>query len=608
MSVAEAVAGSDARTALLTALAALSRDFNGVKADISRREELLKQALDAFSRVADADPEFRSAGRLAPENELEESVRQVRKLLAARIAVWREKVERYDRRTKFRQDFGDSLLVYVFGKVKAGKSSLGNYVAYGRGKPSDAEVAAYRAAGTAPEFFVSDESGKSGIELVCEALLREGRFAVDALEATSAIQGFRFPGLTWVDSPGIHSVTQENGELASKYVDAADLVLYPTSSAQPGRRSDLVEIAGLLQRRKSVLVVITRCDRIDEDEDEDGNIVRCRVMKSDKDRQDQVAYVQGELDAICAQQGSALADAKVMTVSVSFAEEHEHDPAELARSGMPGLLDRLAVLTRSQGVEFKKTVPLNNLRSFVDEVLTGSMSLDALAADVGTLHTKIADQRAQLARMRKQVTAYIRRDLEPEIRSAIERLGAAPTKAAVAEACRTVTEEVTRRHLVEAMAEIFQDVDEAVGAAARLEEFGDLPEFEEIRQEIAVSNEARTRAVGKTVGRLVGLAAKLIPGAGLIVAAVSSEIASWLGETLGGAMATQESILITTGNNLQQIAMAAIDAANDSAEKAVAQAIQRLDQDILHPVERHAGTILAAKDRLASTLEKEVRP
>lgn len=607
MSVAEAVAGSDARTTLLNALAALSKDFNAVKADISRREEVLRLALDRFSRLADSVPQVYSVGRLLPENELEQAVQRVQKVLAARIAVWRDKVERYDRQTQFRQDFGDSLLVYVFGKVKAGKSSLGNYVAYGRGKPSEAVVAAHRAAGTAPEFFVSDESGKTGIEQVRAALLREGYFTVDALEATSAIQGFRFSGLTWVDSPGIHSVTHENGDLASKYVDAADLVIYPTSSAQPGRRSDLEEIAGLLHRRKAVLVVITRCDKIEMDEDEEGNIVRRRVMKSDKDRQDQVNYVQAELDRICAQHGIALADAKVMTVSVSVAEEQEHDPAELARSGMPGLLERLADLTRSQGVEFKRNAPLNNLRSFVDEVLTGSMSLEALAVDIETLHTQIAAQRERLARMQKQVTAFIRRDLEPEIRTAIERLGPAPTKAALTEACRTVTEEVTRRHLLEAVTEVFQGVDDAVGAAARLGEFGDLPEFEEIRQEIAVSNEAKTRAIGKTAGRLIGLIANFVPPL-RIVSSVAPQIAGWLGEKLGGALSTQSNLIVTIGNNLQQITMAAIDAANAAADKAVAQAIQRLDDDVLQPVERHAATILAAKDRLASTLKKEVRP
>ncbi|PQJ96335.1 hypothetical protein [Chromatium okenii] len=59
-------------------------------------------------------------------------------------------MNRYQRNTEFRENFGDSLLVYVYGKVKAGKSSIGNYVAYGHGDPHRSII---DAAEPTPEFF-----------------------------------------------------------------------------------------------------------------------------------------------------------------------------------------------------------------------------------------------------------------------------------------------------------------------------------------------------------------------------------------------------------------------------------------------------------------------
>ena len=65
------------------------------------------------------------------------------------------------------------------------------------------------------------------------------------------------PGLTWVDSPGLHSVNRANGDLAREYVEHADLILYTMSSQAPGRASDMGEIGELLADKKSLMVLLT---------------------------------------------------------------------------------------------------------------------------------------------------------------------------------------------------------------------------------------------------------------------------------------------------------------------------------------------------------------
>lgn len=173
---------------------------------------------------------------------------------------------------------GDSFLVYVYGKVNAGKSSLGNYIATGHHKPSREQVTQYhRECLTYGWQAASAEHNQ-----VQEGRLEAG-FGVDRQECTRDIQYFTLPGLTWVDSPGLHSKTPENGELARRYAESADLVVYVMSAANPGRDTDLQEIRTLLALKKPMVFVITRADAFEEDEI-DGEIVQQRIMMSSEDR------------------------------------------------------------------------------------------------------------------------------------------------------------------------------------------------------------------------------------------------------------------------------------------------------------------------------------
>ena len=41
--------------------------------------------------------------------------------------------------------------------------------------------------------------------------------------------------LVFLDSPGLHSVTDKNGELTRRFTDSADAVLWLTPSTSPGQ-------------------------------------------------------------------------------------------------------------------------------------------------------------------------------------------------------------------------------------------------------------------------------------------------------------------------------------------------------------------------------------
>lgn len=140
----------------------------------------------------------------------------------------------------FQETFQDRFIIFIYGKVKCGKSSLGNLIA--------------QYASDQAKFFRFEDANK---EVSIQGLeeLSDDAFEVKATEATTAIQGFRLPGLYWIDSPGLHSVTKENGELSEKYIAAADLVLFLAKSEDSARASNLEEISRLLNRSGKSMVV-----------------------------------------------------------------------------------------------------------------------------------------------------------------------------------------------------------------------------------------------------------------------------------------------------------------------------------------------------------------
>ncbi|MBK1642122.1 hypothetical protein CKO12_09580 [Chromatium okenii] len=384
------------RQNLLTALAQLRGEFNAAKVDIKPREKTLERALSELARSVSIAS---NNSGLKEDNFLTQAVINTNIKIAASLAKWREDVSRQQRNTEFREQFGDSLLVYVYGKVKAGKSAIGNYVAYGHGDPNRSII---DAAEPTPEFFceaIAEDAKKPEAELTAAELeekrkldaqrnlAEQRKFAVGACETTSFIQGFKLSGLTWIDSPGLHSRTEPKGQLAQDYVDAADLILYPISSNQPGRATDLEEIADLLQKGKRVEVVITRCDVTEVDKNDAGELIYQLVMKSDSDRAMMSKYTYDQIVQLEKKQCND--QLEVLTVSVRYAEEHDNNADELEKSGMNALFRKLTALTQSESVRLKKETPLNNLRAVVNHILTGDLSVKELRDDLTLLETAI---------------------------------------------------------------------------------------------------------------------------------------------------------------------------------------------------------------------------
>lgn len=607
---------TDPRQEFISSMKGLSSQFSAAKENVRTREAALMAALNRLTYSLEHKIGDTAKDRLADDNPLMQAARNADEKVAARLAVWKNKIKTYDRNTEFREDFGDSLLVFVYGKVKAGKSSLGNYVAYGHGDPDADLIRSAHETNLQPAFFMKDAANSREVEQKDKALRARGKFSVGAMETTTEIQGFRLPGLTWVDSPGLHSVTPENGELSKSYADAADLIIYPMNSGQPGRASDLVEIANLLHARKAFVVVISRCDKVEIDFDDAGNKINTRLMKTPKDRQNQIDYVSKEILEKSDMATRALLDADVMTISVTFAQENGSDPAMLRESGMSGLFEKLTGLTQTQGVSLKKAAPLNNLRTFVDMVLDGELSVTSLRNDLKTLESSINRQRTSLERKQQAVTGRAMLDLDLAIEQEVMRHRVNRDVKALSQACGKLVQDIVIRHTNESLAEVLLDTQVSINEAVKFDEFKDMPEFCDLTEDITLSNKGKGRAIGGALGGLIaGIGVVLaIPtgGTSLLVSAAAGTAAaaagSWAGSKAGSALSGETIITVRVGDNTREVIAETTRAASEIAQAAVLKTFQKLDHDYLLPLENSSRNIVNALELFEMTLINEVRP
>lgn len=154
------------------------------------------------------------------------------------------------------QQFEQKIILLIFGKFNAGKSSLCNVLAE-----------CFRRQAQTVQYFFLDEG---------DIVLTEDSFKEGATETTARLQGVCLgEHLVLLDTPGLHSVTSANASLTQRFLESADGVLWLSSASSPGQFHELDSLVQELLRQKPLLPIITRSDYFEEDEI-DGEI--CQVL------------------------------------------------------------------------------------------------------------------------------------------------------------------------------------------------------------------------------------------------------------------------------------------------------------------------------------------
>jgi hypothetical protein len=322
---------------------------------IEQKREILKGYIDNFvDKVTNVD-----ISNLKKNPELYNLFDNTLSKIQQNTINWQNYFNKLLELEKFESFLKNYFIVMVFGKVKAGKSSLGNFIANNSEKKA--------------EFFRYENAKQKPIEKFIE------EFATNNLECTSEIQGFKLGALAWIDTPGLGSMTKENENLAKKYVDSADYIIYPTNSAQPLQRDEIEELKELFKQNKKISICITKSDKMINARDknqklikENGKIKKIRVNKSKEDRKAQEEYVYNEIKKIADE--NLIGD--IFSISVLTAKEglETNNQELLKNSNMEQFYNLLTQIVSKKANSFKQNKPYEGLVGFIENRLLDNLN------------------------------------------------------------------------------------------------------------------------------------------------------------------------------------------------------------------------------------------
>lgn len=562
---------TERRAEFLNSFKGLQKKFDDSLKAAEEDETRFKNECQRFQ--SNVDKQLTTAkNKLAENNPLSKQLLAFSDVIKSTNKDWRNRIDKQDTGVRFREGFNDSLMVFVYGKVKSGKSSLGNYVAWGHTDP-DTELKNQTPDNVQPIYFSGKRTDVKGGDALNEA---EGNkeFRVGATEATSTIQGFKLPGLTWIDSPGLHSKNSENDQLARDYVQHSDLILYTMKSDSPGRATDLAEIAELYQSDKRFLLLITGSDDTEIGWDEDTQtMINKVVMKDEQRRKEQREYIRSELLKIDGLKDNAN-NIDIIAFSARYAQDNQDSPEAFKDSGMSELFDILEEVSQSSGVKLKQQVPLKAFLSFLDNF---KKDIEKYADFIDNFSTKFSSLDSEIGRKLLIETAEIKQEVSEVIRSSFRGVPDAhrddgskmnvyfdtlknkvknKQNALIAESIRNLLQEFS------------QGFDDNVLYVIDNSALYQLPEF-------AIETQKRkrvTRVIKGTRGRNSGLGSLIGAGAGFLVGGpAGAAVGGALGGLAGGATGRSASVEegefdVNVGDNLAEIEQNFIEITKQSIE------------------------------------------
>lgn len=565
---------STRRANFLKSFESLQKDFDASLQAAKRDEKNFKNRCITFQ--SNIDTHLKKAfNHIAEDNPLYQQMAVFSETIERTNASWKVRIAKQDTGVRFREGFDDSLMVFVYGKVKSGKSSLGNYVAWGYTDPTK-DLKKQTPKEIQPIYFSGEKTNVKDGDADKEAESNK-EFRVGATEATSTIQGFSLPGLTWIDSPGLHSKNEDNDRLARDYVKHSDLILYTMKSDSPGRASDLEEIADLYNADKRFLLLLTGSDEIEPDWDEETETqVNTLVMKDEARRQRQQDHVRKELSK---REGlkDNLDNIDIISFSARYAQENQNSLEAFQDSGMGQLFDVLEEVSQSNGVKLKQQVPLNGFINFLGEfdedVEKYSQLIDDFSNNFARLDSEISNKLFE-----KKIN--IKRDISDLIR---EYFKAIPDEYRdnsykMNDHIIALTERIKGKQVSlinEAIQNILQDFsqgfDDNVLTIIDNSNLYELPEFEvETQKRKRVTRIIRgTRKRNSGIGSLLGTAAGFLVG-GPVGAAVGGIVGGATGSAVGkSASAEEDEFYVNIGDNLAEIEKNLIEIMKQSTERQI---------------------------------------
>lgn len=485
----------------------------------------------------------------------------------------------------------DRFVVLVFGEVNAGKSGLANHIA-------------------GLEFGL--DPGAAGIPFVQG---REGpaRLAESPVECTRDYQGFRHGGLLWIDCPGVLSATPENAELARRLVARADFIVFVTSSDAPFKRSEMDELARLIKAdgagRLEGCLVITKADRIEEDVDDEGELIRIVAPKAKADVGGQLKWAREQLDEAGLTKLVRLRDPHAISLYVArdalglrwdSARPHRTRSAEwrtrYESSGFPALLTELAAVMRDDGAAIKALWPKKRLRALQASVQVrlepGEKHLTELRTMVGRARKEIEAARGPAAERAGDLAASdVRGILESHGVKSVKRFDENAAERTIRQKLRSAVSKVVKEDILPKAKASADKIEGVVGEFIRSAGFEfDLKELTETR---TYESGEKGGAYGSVGGGALGMAIGSFFGP--LGTFLGGLVGSLAGRAIGRQVKEKRTVTVGKGTNADQVVSDTQRAVRRQATVLIGKVVAMLVSDVFDPLE---ASIQKLEDRV----------
>jgi tRNA U34 5-carboxymethylaminomethyl modifying GTPase MnmE/TrmE len=344
--------------------------------------------------------------------------------IAVAVEDWQKTFERTSEGREFMKEHQKYLVTMVFGAVKAGKSSLGNFLA-GRPWLKTQYDNKYKHI-PVTEFSCQEKARSTGGITETDS---DGRrwFCEGVVDTTGDIQYFTLSGLRWFDSPGTGSLgTDEDlvkmDELVKKYLQYVDLCIFLVNSSEPGLMEDMKYMKLLNSSNQETLVVITRSDTFTEDCDDEGNLIKVPCPKDVSTRKAQEDYICNALKESYPELDSS--KYRAISISTKLAEKSlaTADSAMFNDSGLALLMDKIIEKSSKNVIALKMKRPREAFIKFINDIIEGNDDFGGLAsvkAGIRRVKENIKSFRVQIDAkidlLTKNIVSVVRSKIEDKL-------------------------------------------------------------------------------------------------------------------------------------------------------------------------------------------------
>ncbi|MDX9901060.1 MAG: GTPase [Aliarcobacter sp.] len=327
--------------------------------------------------------------------------------------IWVDEFKKILQQEKFRNKLKNNFIVIVFGKVKAGKSSLGNFIAKNNTTSDKAT------------FFIYDEAGTSQDIKELKEIEGEDEFATDNLECTKSIQGFELNCLAWIDTPGLGSMVKANGDLAKEYINSADYIIFPANSGEPETKDNIDAIKELIECNKKLTIIITRSDTTERRKDSEGKFIRDEsgkigsflVNKDDERRKSQEDSFIKKIEDTLGCSDNIIGNIFSLSVHTAKKGLESNDVELFEKSNIPKLYELMTDIVENKVSELKSSSAFDGLISFIDNTLLGNKSdnlnsIKSLLNTISYFDEKILESKKRFEDIKKNTNSDITSNIE----------------------------------------------------------------------------------------------------------------------------------------------------------------------------------------------------